>query len=478
MFNRIGEEILRQKDVDSLLEIVVDRMAAILKAQRATFYFFNQEAQELWSYVATDLEIKEVRVPLGQGIVGRAALNKKILNIKDAYKCRFFNKKIDKKTGYRTQSVLCAPLLDRNNKLVGALQVLNKKRGYFSEEDEKILKNFSLYITISLENIRLLEEHQALFRSTLYALAEAIDAKDPVTAGHSYRVAYFSVKIAKELKYSEEELKTIEYAAYLHDVGKIGIPDRVLLKRKKLTSGEYKLMKKHPLHTLRILKNIIFSRENKMIPFIASYHHEFLDGSGYPFGLKSKQLNMLSRIIAVADVYDALVSFDRPYKKSFSTKEALGILKDEAKKKHLDKRVVNIFIAQELYKYERRKYKRVDLHTSISYQIIPERRIFKENIYDRKKVTPYDLDVLAYKKNKSVDISQGGVLFFSSQYLPLGLYLDLEIEFVSGKIRCIGRVAWTEKAAGAPYYKVRVAFVNISSRARKALSHLINKIYS
>jgi HD-GYP domain-containing protein (c-di-GMP phosphodiesterase class II) len=474
--NRIGEEILREKDIDHLLEIAVDRITDILEAERATFYFFNEDTQELWSYVATDLEIKEVRVPSGKGIAGKAALEKRMLNVRDAYKCKFFNKEIDKKTGYRTKTVLCAPLLDRNDKLVGALQILNKKRGYFTENDEKILRSLSLYITISLENIRLLQEEETLFRSTLYALAQAIDTKDPVTAGHSYRVAYFSVKIAVELEYAEEKLKIVEYAAYLHDVGKIGIPDRVLLKRKKLTPQEYALMKKHPLHTLQILKNIIFSRESKKIPFIASHHHELLDGSGYPFGLKYGQIDNYSRIITVADIYDALVSFDRPYKKSLSVKEALKILREEVRKKHLDRRIVNIFIEKQLYKFERRRYKRTGLHTSISYQIIPQRRIFKEKIKDNKKFSPYDLGIAVSEKRESVDISEGGALFLTKQYLPVGTYLDLEIELLSIKIRCIGKAVWTEKLIGTPYYRVGVGFINIAHRDQKILSQQISQL--
>lgn len=476
LFNKIGEEILRKKDIDSILEIAVDRITDILEAERATFYFFNADTQELCSYVATDLEIKEVRVPLGKGIVGKAALDKRMFNIRDAYKCKFFNKEIDKKTGYCTKTVLCTPFLDRNDKLIGALQILNKKRGYFTENDENILRSLSLYISISLENIRLLQEEETLFRSTLYALAQAIDAKDPVTAGHSYRVAYLSVKIARELNYSEEELKIVEYSAYLHDVGKIGIPDRVLLKGKKLTPREYALMKKHPLHTLQILKNIIFSRESRIIPFVASYHHEFLDGSGYPFGLKQDQINVFSRIITVADIYDSLVSFDRSYKKSFSLKEALKILKEEVKKKHLDKNIVNFFIRKRLYKYERRRYKRIDLQTSISYQIIPQRRIWKEKIKDSKKVTPYDLDFLGYQRKESSDISEGGTIFLTQQYIPVGTYLDLRIEFLFREIKCIGKVVWTEKLVGTPSYRVGVSFVNISSRAKRILSQVISNL--
>ncbi|MFH1339181.1 MAG: HD domain-containing phosphohydrolase [Candidatus Omnitrophota bacterium] len=475
--NKIAEDILREKNVETLLEKFVDRIKSILNAERATFYFFNEDSGELWSYAASELEIKEIRVPLARGIAGKAASEKKLLNIKDAYKCAFFDKQIDKKTGFRTRSVLCAPILGRDSRLLGVLQVLNKRVGCFTKGDEGAFRSLCFYISVALENMRLLQENETLFRSTLYALAGAIDAKDPTTAGHSHRVAYLSVRIARELGCSSEEIKIIEYAAYLHDVGKIGIPDRILRKRQRLTTPEYRLIRKHPLYTLRILKNIIFSRESRLIPLIASQHHEFLDGSGYPFNLKKKQINILARIITVADIYDALVSFDRPYKKHLSTAEALKILKQEVKAGHLDKSIVSAFVKNELYKHERRRYKRLDLKISISYQIILQKRIFKERIKAEDKATPYDLDILEFNRVESSNISAGGLLFLTRQYLPVGTYLDLEIEIASARIKCIGKVVWAERMVGTPSYRVGVSFINFTASRRKMLSRQLSRLY-
>jgi GAF domain-containing protein len=198
--NTIIEEILGEREIDSLLEKAVSRITGILEAQRVTFYFFNTEIKELWSYAVSDLEISEIRIALGQGIAGACALKKKIVNIKDAYDCPFFNKRVDKQTGFRTKAVLCAPLLNSDQKLIGVVQAINKKNGSFNDYDEQIIKSLSLYLVIALENIRLLQEQETLFRSTLYALVGAIDAKDPTTAGHSYRVAYFSGFFLKRIK--------------------------------------------------------------------------------------------------------------------------------------------------------------------------------------------------------------------------------------------------------------------------------------
>jgi HD-GYP domain-containing protein (c-di-GMP phosphodiesterase class II) len=474
--SQIISDILRQKDIDSLLEVALDRIKNILGAERATFYFFNEDTSELWSYVATALEIGEIRAALGSGIVGKASKDKKLLNIKNAYTSPYFNKEVDKKTGYITKTVICVPLLDRDGKLLGAIQVLNKKEGCFTQLDEENFKNIALYVSIALDNVKLLQETETLLRSALYALAQAIDVKDTVTSGHSYRVAYFAVKMAKELGFSDEQLKIIEYAAYLHDVGKIGIPDNVLNKKDKLSSQEYDLMKKHPLHTLQILKNIIFTRESRIIPLAASCHHEFLDGSGYPFGFKDEQINIFSRIIAVADIYDALSSFDRPYKKALKPKEALDILKEETARNHLDKKIVKIFITKELYKYEQRKYKRIDLNTSVSYKIIPQKRLISEKIVDSKKAGPSDLDIWEQRKINSVNISPSGVLLLTDAYMPVGTYLDLGLDLSFKKIRCIGKVVWTDKSAGSPCYRVGVNFVNVSSAQKRILSGQLEKI--
>lgn len=473
--NRFAEDILREKNVDSLLEKAISRVTALMEAERTTVYFFNEETKELWNYVATDLEVDEIRVPLGKGIAGKSASLRKVINVKDAYKCNFFKREIDQKTGFYTKTVLCYPLVGSKNKLLGVIQVLNKKKGSFNKQDEEIIKGVSFYLNIALENIKLYQDNETLFRSTLYALAGAIDAKDPVTAGHSHRVAYFSVKTAKELGYPEEDIKILEYAAYLHDIGKIGISDSVLQKKKKLTPQEYNKIKKHPLVTLQILRNIIFPEEIKDIPLIAAHHHEFLDGSGYPFKVKGSKINIFSRIITVVDIYDALTSFDRPYKKPFSVNEAIKILKEEVRKKHLDKKIVDTFIKKELYKYERRRYKRIDLNTSISYQVIPQRRVFKENIKEKRKVSPYDLDMLRYKKanDKSIDVSEGGVLLLTRQYLPVGTFLDLEIEFYSKKIKAIGKIVWVEKVFGTSNYKAGIVFINLSSGIKKTIGKVI-----
>lgn len=149
------------------------------------------------------------------------------------------------------------------------------------------------------------------YKDTLLALSTAIDARDAYTAGHSKRVAGISLEIGKQLGLSKDKLETLELAALLHDVGKIGVPDEILHKPTKLNEYEYFKIKEHPTIGVNILKNVKFLEDS--LPIIL-YHHERLDGSGYPLGIKGSKVPLESRIIAVADSYDAMVS-NRPYRK-------------------------------------------------------------------------------------------------------------------------------------------------------------------
>ena len=160
---------------------------------------------------------------------------------------------------------------------------------------------------------------QHTYRDTVITLSRAVDARDPYTAGHSGRVAILSSKIAKKLGISKTESEQIELAAQFHDIGKIGIPDSILLKPGKLTEIEYSEIKKHPVVGTNILSNIEFLKD--ALPIIL-HHHENYDGRGYPYGISGTEIPLGSRIISIADTYDAMTS-DRPYRKALSHEEAV-----------------------------------------------------------------------------------------------------------------------------------------------------------
>jgi HD-GYP domain-containing protein (c-di-GMP phosphodiesterase class II) len=168
------------------------------------------------------------------------------------------------------------------------------------------------------------KENKELFISSIKMLAAAIDEKDPYTRGHSERVTHYSVAIAKNLNFSAQEIETVQIAGLLHDVGKIGIDDEVLRKPGKLTDEEYEIIKQHPRKGAYIMAPV--KQLKNAIPGML-YHHEFMNGSGYPEGLKGSEIPMIARIIAVADCFDAITS-DRPYQKAFEPDKAIKRLFD------------------------------------------------------------------------------------------------------------------------------------------------------
>ncbi|KPL88679.1 hypothetical protein SE16_05875 [Ardenticatena maritima] len=182
------------------------------------------------------------------------------------------------------------------------------------------------------------EEIKQSYDVTLMALSSALDLRDTATEGHSIRVAKIALEIGKEMRLSDEELQVLWRGALLHDIGKIGVPDRILHKPGMLTPEEWEIMRQHTIWGAEILKHIPFLAP--AIP-VVKYHHENWDGTGYPEGLKGEEIPLMARIFMVADTYDAITS-DRPYQKGRSPEEALRIIREQAGKR-FDPKVVRAF---------------------------------------------------------------------------------------------------------------------------------------
>src|SRR5579871_4418104 len=176
---------------------------------------------------------------------------------------------------------------------------------------------------------RAAEENRALFMGSIQMLAGAVDEKDPYTRGHSDRVTRYSLLIAKEMNLPVSFMETLQISAQLHDVGKIGIEDRILKKPGALTEEEFEVMKTHTTKGANILRPVTQLAE--MLPGI-ELHHEALDGGGYPYGLQGDQIPLLARVIAVADTFDALTT-NRPYQQAHTPEQALQIIRNLAGKR-------------------------------------------------------------------------------------------------------------------------------------------------
>lgn len=346
---KIGRSITAQTDINVLLKVIAEETKIAIQADRCTVFLLDKKKNEIWSKVALGMENQEIRVPADKGLVGYVIKTGESLNIPDAYNDDRFNPDVDSKTGYKTKTILCMPIKNNNQEIIGAFQVLNKLNGVFTKGDEDLLVAIGGSASIAIENAQLFEqqkelykEQKALFESFIDTLATSIDARDKITAGHSSRVKLYSMLIVNELGCDDKFKELIEKAATLHDIGKIGIRDSVLQKEGKLTDEEYRHIQEHVQITHNILDKIYMSDDFKMITEIACSHHEKYDGSGYYRHLKGEEIPYGGRILAVSDVFDAITS-RRHYRDKMPIGNVINILiKDSGT--HFDKNLVDVFL--------------------------------------------------------------------------------------------------------------------------------------
>ena len=346
---KIGRSITALTDIKVLLKVIAEETKIAIQADRCTVFLWDKETDELWSMVALGMDSEEIRFPASKGLAGYVAKSGESINIKDAYNDERFNPEVDLKTGYKTKTILCLPIKNNNQEIIGVFQVLNKANGYFTQSDEDLLSAIGGSASIALENAQLFakqeqlyREQKELFESFIDTLATSIDARDKITAGHSLRVKLYSVLIARTLGLPQKEVELIEKAAILHDIGKIGIMDSVLQKEGKLTNEEYAHIQEHARITHDILDKIHMSKDFKLITEIACSHHEKYNGMGYYRGLKGDEIPLGGRILAVADVFDAITS-KRHYRDRMPILNVINILlKDSGT--HFDKSIVDVFL--------------------------------------------------------------------------------------------------------------------------------------
>ena len=511
----IGVSLSSEKELSQLLGTILRQSCQFTQSKGAHIYLVHEQAkEEVGNVVSLQKEavlrfVKSYNCQDGisdensilktdsSSIAGHVYQTKDILRIEDCYKINKkepyqFNNIYDANKKHKTKSMLTLPLVTADGKVKGVLQLINKLKpdAYkkwtenekikvsdiipFTFEDEELLHVFTSYITIALENSQLTESIENLFESFVRASIKAIEARDPTTSGHSDRVAMMTVELAlathkipegpfKDVQFSEDQIKEIRYASLLHDFGKIGVTEQVLLKKKKLqdrdlesvllrfdtlcfneetriwkdlcerliesqrdhslvrfdadqafknankqiemlkfrvrkmrsnviTANEPQVMSEdfnidelisklvrgnesfnnsvltqdelktlsiprgslnheerkeiesHVSHTYDFLKQIAWTDNLSHITTIAYSHHEKLDGSGYPRKIKGDEIPIQSRMMTIADIYDALTAFDRPYKKSLPAHLALEIRIKDARANKIDGHLLKIFI--------------------------------------------------------------------------------------------------------------------------------------
>jgi HD-GYP domain-containing protein (c-di-GMP phosphodiesterase class II) len=323
-----------------IYNLIVQYATDLLDTKMGSLMLINKNTNMLEIVAARGLSkdvLKTTKIYVGEGIAGMVAREGKTIYCEDIEKdVRFMR---HSRVKYASKSFIAVPLKIKN-KVIGVLNVNSKRKGkQFSPRDIKLLDILADQAAVSIENIQLYRDMKGMYIGTIKTLAKAIDAKDPYTKGHSEKVMEFSVEIAKELKLPERLIRNIEFAALIHDIGKIGIKDSVLTKPARLSDSEYEQIKKHPFIGEQIIAPIEFL--TNIAPLVL-YHHEHYDGRGYLEGLRGEEIPLGARILMVADSYEAMIS-ERPYSKSMSENDAIEELQDKAGKQ-FDPKIVNAFL--------------------------------------------------------------------------------------------------------------------------------------
>lgn len=483
----IGAKLSAEKDIRKLLSMILTESMSIVGCDAGSIYIVEESGDEknlIFKYtmnMTKSFPFNEFRMPINMNsIAGACACTGDSYNFKRMTEVETklgfkHNTSFDESYGYKTVNMLVIPLTNYKEEVIGVIQLINKKtepyfrfsskEDYdekttpFTNEDKEIIKTMASFSGMIIERTILFNNIEILYESIIDTLVTALDQRDPITAGHSKRVAKYAVSLAKdvsdfsegELKdtiFSEEQIKELYIAGMLHDVGKIGVREYVLMKSNRLNDAEISALKfrlkyikllidvenekilsnydqesreilenldryveivesinisnflpddkeeilkklkkikvmdrdgsdieviteheflnlsikkgnltseernqinSHALHSFNILMNIEWTKDLELVPFIASEHHEKLDGTGYPLGKKADELSLRAKILAIADIYDALTANDRPYKPAMPIEKALRIINEEADFNHLDKRLVEVFVQKESY---------------------------------------------------------------------------------------------------------------------------------
>ncbi len=290
-------------------------------------------------------DIDQISIPLGEGYYDNLVLNRKSVHIhdlrdsqQDVIHAPFI---IDE--GF--VAYYAVPLIAKGN-VLGVLEVFHRERLTSNGEWLAFLETLAGQAAIAIENAGLFTELERsnvdllrAYDATIEGWARALDLKDGGTVAHSQRVTELTLRIAEKMGIKEEKMAHVRRGALLHDIGKMGIPDNILLKPGKLTEEEWEMIRKHPVFAFEMLSPIGYLQQALDIPYC---HHEKWDGSGYPRGIKGEQIPLTARIFAVVDVFDALTS-DRPYRKAWTKEKVLAYLQEQSGN-HFDPQVVDVFI--------------------------------------------------------------------------------------------------------------------------------------
>ncbi len=325
--NKIDKAVLSSISRTDLLHHVISLVSSLYNIGSISMFLYNEEKKGfdlLSRYRGEPQGILAEKPFIPAGNIGEDALKRvqQVFQFTPRLEDKSYRELFEKLSGGDIGAGLNVPVY-MSDKYLGSMILSRDEAHPFSEEEIQSIVMLADQVGVAVQSIRYLEEREQLLLGILLALTRSIDAKSKWTAGHSERVAAYSEKLAYRLKMEESEVRKVTFSAILHDIGKIAVSEVILDKPGKLTIEEFAVIKKHPKTGANIIADIPLY--NRILPGIL-YHHEHWDGSGYPEGLRGEAIPLSSRIITVADVWDAITA-DRPYRKGFPREDALDFMR-------------------------------------------------------------------------------------------------------------------------------------------------------
>lgn len=345
---KVDRSITSSFNLIATLDTVLEPIVTHLNVDAADVLLLDSDAQVL-NYAAgrgfRTSAIETTRVFVGESHAGRVAQERRMIRIEN------LNDQPDNPrltTLLGGEGFVCyhgIPLIAKG-KVKGVLEVFNRSPLHPSTEWFDFLDSLSEQAAIAIENVSLFENLEQTNRElldsydvTIEGWSRALDLRDEETEGHTQRVTELTLKLARQFDFTGDQLKSIRWGALLHDIGKMGVPDSILLKPDQLSEDEWAIMKQHPTFAFEMLSPITHLKPSLEIPYS---HHEKWDGTGYPLGLKGEQIPLSARIFAVVDVWDAITS-NRPYRPAWDKEKALAHIREQSGK-YFDPRVVDAFM--------------------------------------------------------------------------------------------------------------------------------------
>ncbi len=344
----IDAAIMGSNDLDSTLQVIADQAREQLGVDGAAVLLCDPSVRRLGYAVVSGLKassLPRLRQPLDFGHAGQAAREDRLVYVPDLKQTPDVFEYALAMKAEEFVSYWAVPLVVKEQ-IKGVLEIFSRRSRLPDAEWHDFLATLAGQAAIAIDNLTLFDglerSHRHLtqaYDATIEGLSRALDLRDEETEGHSRRVTEMTLRLAAGVGLTEAQLVQIRRGALLHDIGKMGIPDRILLKPGKLTDEEWEIMRRHPTYALEMLSPITFLQPALDIPYC---HHEKWDGTGYPRGLKGEEIPLSARLFAIVDVWDALRS-DRPYRLAWPASKVRDHLRSLSGT-HFDPCVVDIFL--------------------------------------------------------------------------------------------------------------------------------------